>query len=129
MHRINASFKDILRIGTADSSFSVICSDPVHDYVHRFLQVFIHSPLSFTSAHFLSSRVHGPASLTSSHLLSFTDPRTCVFHRSSLLQSFVPLSFPGPNFLSFTGPRTCRVHRFPLPALFISPQEEHGMVI
>jgi hypothetical protein len=65
--------KDILRIGTADSSFSVIWTGLVHDYVHVFLRVFVHSLLSFTSPHFVS----------------FRGPWTSLLHRFP-----VPLSFP-----------------------------------
>ena len=55
MYPINVSFKDILRTGTADSSFSFICTGLVHNYVHVFLQVFVHSFFSFTTPLFLSN--------------------------------------------------------------------------
>ena len=131
MYPINVSFKDILRIGTADSSFSLICTGLVHDYVHVYLQVFVHSFLSFTTPQFLSN----------------TGPWTCLGHqsavpfehgsmdlpRSPVRSSFrtrvhAPVSFPAssvfhrfssPHFLSLMGPRTCLVHRFPLPPSFI----------
>jgi hypothetical protein len=69
MYPINVSFKDILRIGTADSSFSLICTGLVHDYVHVFLQVFVHSFLSFTTPQFLSN----------------TGLWTCLGHQSAVL--------------------------------------------
>jgi hypothetical protein len=148
MYTVNVSFKDILRIGTADSSFSVIWTGLVHYYVHVFLQVSVHSPLSFTSAHFVSFT--GPVSSSSvvprslnlrrsPVLLPFTGSQTCLAHQSAfpfvhgsthlchslfpassiLHRSSVPLLFPGPHLLSLTAPRTCLFHRFPLPSSFI----------
>jgi hypothetical protein len=130
MYTINVSFKDILRIGTADSLFTVIWTGLVHDYVHVFLQVFVHSPLSFTSAYFVSftgpwtSLLHRfPAPL------SFPGHWTYVVRRSSFrsrvhapasLTSPVPSSTVVPRslnlrrspvLLSFTGPRTCLAHQ------------------
>ena len=85
MYPINVSFKDILRIGTADSSFSLICTG----LVHVFLQVFVHSLVIHHSAvpfehgsmdlsrspvrSSFRTRVHGPASVTSPQFLSNTD--------------------------------------------------------
>ena len=118
MYPINVSFKDILRIGTADSSFSLIWTGLVHDYVHVFLQVFVHSFLSFTTPQFLSN----------------TGLRTCLVHqsavpfehgsmdlpRSPVRSSFRtrvhgPASVTRPQLLSNTGPRTCVVPRFVCP--------------
>jgi hypothetical protein len=114
MYPINVSFKDILRIGTADSSFSLIWTGLVHDYVHVFLQVFVHSFLSFTTPQFLSN----------------TGLRTCLVHqsavpfehgsmdlpRSPVRSSFRtrvhgPASVTSPQFLSNTGPCTCLGHQ------------------
>ena len=122
MYPINVSFKDILRIGSADSSFSLIWTGLVHDYVHVFLQVFVHSFLSFTTPQFLSN----------------TGLRTCLVHQSAvpfehgsmdLSRSPVrcsfrtrvhgPASVTSPQFFSNTGPWTCLRHQAAVPC-------EHG---
>jgi hypothetical protein len=134
MYAINVSFKDILRIGTADSSFSATWTGPVHDYVHVFLMVFVRSPLSFTSAHFVSFM--GP---WTSLLHRFPVPQlflshwTYVVRRSAFrsrvhgpasLTSPVPSSSVTPQSLNlrrsavllpFTGPRKCLAYQSAIP--------------
>ena len=131
MYPINVSFKDILRIGTADSSFSLIWTGLVHDYVHVFLQVFVHSFLSFTTPQFLSNTslrtrlVHQSAvpfergSMDLPRSPGRSSFRTRVHAPVSFPASSVLHRFSSPHFLSLTGPRTCLVHRFPLPPSFI----------
>jgi hypothetical protein len=89
MYTINVSFKDILRIGTADSSFSVIWTGLVHDYVHGFLQFFDHTPLSFNQRAF--PFVHGSMDLS-----PLPVPSSC---RSPVTE---PTSFAGPPFIPVT---------------------------
>jgi hypothetical protein len=150
MYAINISFKDILHIGTADSSFYFIWTS----LVHGFVSVYVHSSLSFTSAHFVSFTdlsaspgsqllcrcpVTAPTSFFGPHILAFTGPPLRISFRSGfhapvsftvcpssvLLSSVIPLAaFPfvrGSTDLSRSPfPTSSVLHRFPLPLLFSS---------
>src|SRR5215470_14031395 len=122
MYTINVSFKVILRIGTADSSFSVIWTGLVHGFlqvfVHQCVFSFVHGSMDLSPSTVPCSSVV-PQSLNlrrSPVLLSFTGPRTCLGHQSAV--PFVP------------GPRTCVVHRSPLRHSFVgSPFLCHSPVL
>jgi len=124
MYTINVSFKDILRIGTADSSFSVIWTGLVHGFlqvfVHQCVFSFVHGSMDLSPSTVPCSSVV-PQSLNlrrSPVLLSFTAPRTCFFHQSGSSSSVVPQSLNlhrSPVLLSFTGPRTCLGHQSAVP--------------
>lgn len=77
MYTINVSFKDILRIGTADSSFSVIWTSLVYGFLHLW-----RSPVRIS----FRSRVDGPLSFNGSLFLC----------RSAVTE---PTSFAGPPFV------------------------------
>jgi hypothetical protein len=122
MYTINVNFKDILRIGTADSSFSVIWTGLIHDYVQVFSQVFVHSLTCHSPVRIsFRSRAHGPVTFTGSQFLC-NSPVT------------EPTSFAGPPFIhgSTNLPRSPVRFPFPLPfpvtepTSFAGPPFVHG---